>query len=283
MLRFGNYVRAANIDDALEVLRFKRGAKILGGGVWMRLSDRTVPVVIDLSDCGLDTIEETEDEYRIGAYVTLRDLETAGDLNRACGGVLSDAIRDIVGVQMRRLATVGGSVFGRFGFSDVICALLALDCEVELAQAGRVPLAEFVDMPYDLDILTHVIVRKHDCRAAYRCVRKAATDFPTSNACAAYWGGEWHVAVGARPARARLLSGAELGIASAEPTAEELERAIGAVRGLAYSSNMWGSERYRRHVAGVLAARAVVDAAPFSTGGARDAARAALAAQEVIA
>ena len=181
------------------------------------------------------------------------------------------------------LATVGGSVFGRFGFSDVICALLALDAEVELAEAGRIPLAQFVDMPYELDILTHVIVRKHDYRVSYQCLRKAATDFATINACAAYWDGAWHVAVGSRPAKARLLTGDALGVASAEPTADELAHAIEAVRGLKYSSNLWGSERYRRHLAGVLAARAIVDAAPYTSPEAADAARAVCAGEEAIA
>ena len=65
MLRFGRFVRAANVADALEVLKFRKGAQVLGGGMWMRLSDRTVPCVIDLSDCGLDTIEETDGIGRI--------------------------------------------------------------------------------------------------------------------------------------------------------------------------------------------------------------------------
>ena len=283
MLRFGRFVRAANVADALEVLKFRKGAQVLGGGMWMRLSDRTVPCVIDLSDCGLDTIEETDDEFRIGAYVTLRQLECDDALGRATGNVLDAAVRDIVGVQFRQLATVGGSVFGRFGFSDVICALLALDAEVELAEAGRVPLAQFVDMPYELDILTHIVIRKHDYRASYHCVRKAATDFATINTCAAYWDGDWHVSVGARPAKARLLVGADLGIASAAPTPAELTSAVEAVRNLTYSSNLWGSERYRRHLAGVLAARAIVDAACYPSPEALEAARAVCAGEEAIA
>ena len=283
MLRFGRYVRAANVEDALEVLRFRKGAQVMGGGMWMRLSNRPVPCVIDRSDCGLDTIEETDDEFRIGAYVTLRDLECAADFNYATGNVLNAAVHDIVGVQFRQLATVGGSVFGRFGFSDVICALLALDAEVELVGAGRIPLATFIDMPYELDILTHIIVRKHEYRAAYRCVRKAATDFATINACAAYWDGAWHVSVGARPAKARLLAGDVLGVASAAPEPAELERAIGAVRDLKYSSNLWGSERYRRHLAGVLAARAIVDAADYDTQEAYEAACAVCTREEAIA
>ena len=46
-----------------------------------------------------------------------------------------------MGVKLRNTATVGGSIYGRFGFSDVLSAFLALDSYVELTGAGRVPLA----------------------------------------------------------------------------------------------------------------------------------------------
>lgn len=43
------------------------------------------------------------------------------------GGAVRESLRHIVGVQFRNLATVGGSIFGRFGFSDVLTMFLALD------------------------------------------------------------------------------------------------------------------------------------------------------------
>lgn len=261
MLRFGSYVRAANTEEALEVLRFRKGAKILGGGMWMRLSSRTVPCVIDLSDCGLDTIEETADEFRIGAMVSLRTLECHEALNAATCGILERAVRDIVGVQFRELATVGGSVYGRFGFSDVVCALLSLDTEVELTGVGRMPLALFCVRGYEKDVLERVIVHKRDYRAAYDCVRRTATDFPSLNVAAGYWNGDWHVAVGARPAPARLMTGSELGLFGPAPSADKLLHAAEALRALPFSSNMWGSARYRRHLAGALGIRAVCAAA----------------------
>ena len=35
-------------------------------------------------------------------------------------GAVREAVRHIVGVQFRNCATVGGSIYGRFGFSDVL-------------------------------------------------------------------------------------------------------------------------------------------------------------------
>ena len=212
VLKFGTYVRVGNAAEAYELLQKNRNNKIVGGGIWMRLGSRRVATAIDLSACGLDQIEETETEFRIGAMCTLRQLERHAALNALVNNAFEFAVHDIVGVQLRNTATVGGSIYGRFGFSDVLSAFLALDSYVELTGAGRVPLAEFVDMGYVRDVIEHVVVVKHDYRASYEAVRKAATDFPSLNVTAAWWDGSWHVTVGARPLRATLLQGEACGL-----------------------------------------------------------------------
>ena len=94
--------------------------------LWLKMQNRTVQTVIDLSDLGLSGIEETEEEYRIGAMTSLRELELHKGLDAMTGGAVRESLRHIVGVQFRNLATVGGSIFGRFGFSDVLTMFLAL-------------------------------------------------------------------------------------------------------------------------------------------------------------
>lgn len=49
--------------------------------LWMRLGNGTISTAIDLCDLGLDTIEETDEEFSIGARVTLRELEQHVGLN----------------------------------------------------------------------------------------------------------------------------------------------------------------------------------------------------------
>ena len=171
VLKFGTYVRVGNAAEAYELLQKNRNNKIVGGGIWMRLGSRRVATAIDLSACGLDQIEETETEFRIGAMCTLRQLERHAELNALVNNVFEFAVHDIVGVQLRNTATVGGNIYGRFGFSDVLSAFLALDSYVELTGAGRVPLAEFVDMGYVRDVIEHIVVVKHDYRASYEAVR----------------------------------------------------------------------------------------------------------------
>ncbi|WP_293820370.1 FAD binding domain-containing protein [uncultured Parolsenella sp.] len=292
MLQFGKYVRAASVQEAYDLLKRGRSTRVIGGGVWLRLQDRRIATVIDISDCGLDHIERIDFEsgdpagveaagaaaagaapgklpgnaWSIGAMVSLHALETHTAFNASTCGVFEAAVRDIVGVQMRNLATVGGSLYGRFGFSDVLTALLPLDCEVELAGAGRMPIAEFAEAGYMHDILVRLIVRDRDYRASFQCLRRSATDFPVLNVCAARWDGSWRVAVGARPTRARLVALDALAL-PAEFTEAELGAACERLAQLPMGTNMRGSERYRRHLARELGRRALLEAAGAHTEG----------------
>lgn len=188
MVTIQNYVRAKSLEEAYE-LNQKKGNCILGGMLWTKMQNRMIQTAIDLCDLGLNEIEETEEEFSIGAMVSLRQLETDAGLNAYTQGAVRDAVKDIVGVQFRNLATVGGSIWGRFGFSDVLTVFLAMDTEVELFQGGRIPLKDFAEKKQDRDILVRLIVKKTAGRFAYAAVRNQSTDFPVI-ACAASCVGE---------------------------------------------------------------------------------------------
>ena len=117
--------------------------------IWLKMENINVGTAIDLSGLGLDTIEETEDNFSIGAMVTLRQLEEHPGLAAYTRGAVKEALRHIVGVQLRNLATVGGSIYSRFGFSDVLTLFMAMDCSVELYKGGIVSLREYAERPYD--------------------------------------------------------------------------------------------------------------------------------------
>ena len=74
MLTINQYVKASSLEEAYE-LNQKKSNVILGGMLWLKMQKRNVGTAIDLSGLGLDAIEETEEAYRIGAMVTLRQLE----------------------------------------------------------------------------------------------------------------------------------------------------------------------------------------------------------------
>ena len=159
-----------------------------------------------------------------------------------------EALRHIVGVQLRNLATVGGSIYSRFGFSDVLTLFLAMDCSVELYKGGIVPLREYAERPYDRDIVVRLLVRKEAADYCYQSVRNSQTDIPVLTCAAArLQDGSYRFAVGARPLKAVLY---EEPAAPAQQLAETIQQQV--VTG----SNMRGSAEYRRHLTGVLVRRA---------------------------
>ena len=68
------YKRAESLEEAWQ-LNQKKSNRVLGGMVWLKMGKMQIGTAIDLSGLGLGTIEETEEEFRIGCMVTLRDLE----------------------------------------------------------------------------------------------------------------------------------------------------------------------------------------------------------------
>ena len=255
MLTIREYKKAATLEEAWQ-LNQKKPNRVMGGMMWMRLPKGNVATMIDLCDLGLDKIEETEENFRIGAMVTLRQLELHEGISAYTIGAMKEALRHIVGVQFRNLATVGGSVFGRFGFSDVLTIMLALNAQVELYKGGIIPLAQFVDMKYDRDILVRVIIPKGAASCAYQSVRIAKTDFPVLTCAAAVTAEGVKVAVGARPAKAALVKGETLAL----PITAEKARAYAeyAASVLYTESNPRGSAKYRTHLIKVLVERCLV-------------------------
>ena len=115
-----------SLEEAYE-LNQKKANRIVGGMMWMRMGDNRMNTAIDMSGLGLDKIEESDEEFKIGCMTTLRQLEVHESFNEYTDGCAKEALRHIVGVQFRNLATVGGSIYGRYGFSDVLTLLIGLD------------------------------------------------------------------------------------------------------------------------------------------------------------
>ena len=249
MITIQKYVRAQSLEEAWQLNQRGRN-RIVGGMLWLRLGRGSVGTAIDLSGLGLDKIEETEEEFSIGAMATLRQLEQHEGLNAYTGGAVKNALKDIVGVQFRNMATIGGSIWGRFGFSDVLTVFLAMDCCVELYKGGIVPLEQFANMKKDSDILVRLIVKKAPGKVVYTAMRNQRTDFPVLTCALSNIGGETKAVIGARPAKAMVIRD-ENGLlpdgkAFAAFVAEQAPT----------DSNIRGSAAYRTHLVRVLVERA---------------------------
>lgn len=261
MLKIKEYVKAESLAQAYE-LNQKRTNRVIGGMLWLKMSNGRVGKAIDLSNLGLNQIEETEEEIRIGCMVTLRELELSESLEKLSHGTVRESVRSIVGVQFRNLATIGGSLFGRFGFSDVLTCFLGLDTYVELYQGGVISLEEFAERTRDRDILVRVIVKKTPGRQIYLSHRNTRTDFPVLAIDISSDSRGARVIAGARPGRAicrtiprewvERLERRECGKEEIEVLAAELAKDI------PMGSNMRASAEYRSHLAEVLIKRGLL-------------------------
>ena len=250
MAKYKNYVLAKTLEEAYELNR-KKSAVIVAGNMWLRMCGLNKQVAIDLSGLGLDKIEETEEGFVIGAMTTLRSLETSAALDMAFGGAFRKALSPIVGTQFRNGATVGGSVYSRFGFSDVSTLLLALDAEVVLYQRGAVKLSDYQKEAWDRDIITHIRIGKGQ-KAAVHSVRVSETDIPVLVCAAARRSNGVRIVLGARPARA-VIAADGLDVRADARVYEEIAAKT------AFGTNLRASEEYRRKIAPVLMERCVKD------------------------
>lgn len=248
-----NYVLAESLEQAYE-LNKGRTSTIVGGMLWLKMNQKKYKTLIDLGGLGLNKIEENEEEFSVGCMTTLRQLELHESLNETFDGAFKKAVEHIVGVQFRNGATVGGSVYGRYGFSDVLTLLMALDSYVELYKGGIVSIEEYSKMAYDNDIVVRVIVKKNDAKVSYLTQRLSETDFPILACAVAKTLEGWKIAVGARPKKAVL---AEQNLSS-EPTKDEIELVKKTIAdNLSFESNMRGSDKYRQVLCSVLVGRAI--------------------------
>ena len=208
MLKIKSYVKVKSIAEAYE-LNQKKTALVLGGMVWLKMGNRNISTAIDLSGLGLDTVQVTDDEFVIGCMTPLRELEINKRLNEYTHGAVRESLRHIVGVQFRNCATIGGSIWGRYGFSDVLTMFLALDTWVELYNGGTIPLAQFASMEKDNDILVNIIVKKQPLNSVYLSQRNNSTDFPVLTCAAALIDGKARTVIGARPGKAMIVEDEE--------------------------------------------------------------------------
>ncbi|MDF2636433.1 MAG: molybdopterin dehydrogenase FAD-binding protein, partial [Pelosinus sp.] len=178
MFTIANVVQPETVEDAYKILIEERNNIILGGCAFLRLSFRRINTAVDLSKLDLDYITEHGDYIEIGATTTFREMEKSPLLNQLYDGILPKALSNIIGVQFRNIVMIGASVYSKYGFSDLLTALLALDTEVELYKSGRMSLEKFLDNSYQKDILTKIFIKKNNRKAAFHNLRNSASDYP---------------------------------------------------------------------------------------------------------
>lgn len=256
-MEIADFLRPRSIDEAYRLLTEKK-AFLVGGGAWSRRSSRKVALAVDLSTLDLRYIRKREERIEIGAMATARDVETSALLEEAYGSLFRDALAHIVGVQMRNIVSVGGTVAGRYGFSDLNTVFLALNARLVLYKVGEVEFENLLTEQRRGPVLIEKIVLDGGT-GAFRSLRHSRSDLPVLNAAVAFAEGAWRIAVGARPGPARLAKAAAALLGKATHLdAETIEKAArAAAEELSFQTDIRATSDYRRSLCAVLVRRAI--------------------------
>lgn len=262
-----HYVRPTSLEEAYHMLTASKSNTILGGGMWMKYAKRNIDTMIDLSNLHLNEIHEDHNHIIIGAQTTLRDIEIHPSIQRLGGGFLSHAIGSIVGVAFRNGATLGGSIIGKYPFSDVMTAMLTLNVKLHFYPKEEMSLHDFLeqkDKPHA--ILTHVLIQKTKGKGYFKKVSNTMLDFAILNV-ACFYDGKIRIAIGARPAKPILAMDAMDMFHRASKIDDHVIRSIGdhVVKSVAFSDDERGSKDYRAILAKTYVMRGIKEVISYES------------------
>lgn len=275
------YVAPTSVDEALAALaEGGDDAKVIAGGqsllpvLKMRLNAPSV--VIDLGRVdGLRGISVDGSDLVIGAMTTHHDIANS-PLVREHAGVLADAVSQVADAQVRHRGTIGGSLAHADPAGDYGAPILALGASMVITGSGGSRAVAADDYFTDLfetavgegELLTSVrIPSQAGAGSAYEKFVRVAQQWAIVAVAATVRVADGHIAeaaigltnMGSTPLRAR---GAEEALRGRPVTAGAVrEAASRAAEGTNPPSDLNGSAEYRRHLATVLTARAVLKAA----------------------
>ena len=274
-----DYEVAESVDHAIELLKENGDeAKLLAGGhsllPIMKLRLAAPAVLVDLGRVEeLRYVREEGDHIAIGAMTRHTDVEHNSLLQEQCGLLAYTA--SLVGdPQVRHRGTIGGSVSHGDAASDLPSALLALEGQFVIKGAGgeRTVAADDFFKDYletDLapdEVLTEIRVPRLGSNTgwSYKKFNRRAQDWAVVGVAAVVEKSNGSISsarigltnMGSTPLRATATEGA----LSGADTSSVAEAASSAAEGTSPASDIAASAEYRRHLARVLARRAVEEA-----------------------
>jgi carbon-monoxide dehydrogenase medium subunit len=276
-----DYLAPTSVADALAALaEAGDDAKVLAGGQSLlpilRMRLNAPEKVIDLGRIEeLKGVSEDGDHVVIGAMTTYADV-LASDLVRQHAGLLTDAITEVADPQIRHRGTVGGALVHADPAGDVGAPALALDTEFVIAGSGGERTVAAADFFRDLfetavgegELLTAIRVPKHTGWGhRYEKFVRVSHQWSIVAVAAAVRveGGTIAEArvgltnMGSTPLRATAVEQALVGKAATDEAVRDACAA--AADGTNPPSDLNGDSDYRKHLATVLARRAVLAAA----------------------
>ncbi|MBO8160330.1 MAG: FAD binding domain-containing protein [Thermosipho sp. (in: Bacteria)] len=258
MLSFKSYIKPKNIKEAYDLLQ-NNNAEIIGGATFLRLSNRKVDLAIDLIDAGLDYIKDTEENVEIGSMVTISEFEENPILSNLFNGYLKNVAETILSFQMRNIITIGGTLYPKYGFSDLITALLVLNTDIYLYHSGKISLEEYLKTKVHKDILEKIVIKKEKLKATFHYIRNSEYDFSILNV-AVSKGKKVKIAVGARPGVATLAYKAMEYLNKNGLNENNIKEAAKiAAEEIVFADDIKTSKEYRKVVCEALVRRALLE------------------------
>ncbi len=263
LLREVEYARPASVQDALRLLSGHEGARALAGGQTlinvMKARAASPDVLVDLS--ALDDLRGidlgADGTLTLGAMVTYTEIVES--VEARARPILGEVCSQIADVQVRNRGTIGGNLCSNDPTNHLPPLMVALGATMTILGADgerQVPADEFflgvymtAVAPGELLMRVSIPPGRSDGFASVPIGRDGTC---IVNAAASLGGGSPRLAIGCVDAVPVLLT----------PGSVEEDAVREAVRGanLDPPSDVHASADYRRHLAEVLAARAVQQA-----------------------
>ncbi|ETS91633.1 MULTISPECIES: xanthine dehydrogenase family protein subunit M [Veillonella] len=253
MLAFMKVLQPKTVEEAYELAVKNKTAPMLAGGCWLRLGRRTWPAVIDMAGLDLRYVKEEDNEFVIGAMATQGDVERFEPLQTFCGGAVVKGVKEILGIQFRNMATMGGSVASKFGFSDIIPALLAVHADIVTFKGGRMSMQDYMNYR-ERDILVEIRIPKAEVSVAIEALRISRGDFPILTGSIRRDDKGVELYIGTRPGVPQLAPKASA-VLSEKGADGVKEAALLASEELVYQKNSHASKEYRMEMVKAMVQR----------------------------
>jgi carbon-monoxide dehydrogenase medium subunit len=264
LLRELDYARPGSVEEAVQLLSAREDARALAGGQSlvnvMKTRVAAPELVVDLN--GIDALREIAADggaLTIGAMTTYAAIVASPEV-AAARPVLAEVARTIADVQVRNRGTIGGNVCSNDPTNHFPPLLAALQAEFTIRSPGgerTVDTDEFFEGVFATavhpgDLLTAIrIPAKGDARDGWASTTLGREGTGIVSAAASVSGGSARIAIGCVAATPVVVTASadETAVADAVKSAD-----------LDPPADVHASADYRRHLAAVLAARAVREA-----------------------
>ena len=279
LLKEVEYARPATVDDAIRLLGSNPNARALAGGQTllnvMKARAAAPDVLVDLN--GLDELRQVsvtaEGGLELGAMATYSDLVRSPEVH-STRPVVAEVAAMIADVQVRNRGTVGGNVCTGDPTNHFPPLMVSLGASMTVRGADgerRVPAEEFFIGVYMTaagpgELLTTISIPAAGGEGdgfAIVPIGKDGTAIVLAAACVRANGTiqSARVTLGCVDAVPLRLGELESRLAGGEASESSVRETVkGAAAGLDPPSDVHASADYRRHLAEIVAARAVVDA-----------------------